>query len=121
MAPGETTKVYELTGDSLRQLVDSEAPDTVKETLKRVLRAVEAARADGLSIDVSGMDEFDIGEFSTELDDAKKLLELGIQSDTLKNQLFKRLVAKYFCDLSQDVKNNIANEIDRSFDSAAAK
>ena len=74
-----------------------------------------------LSIDVSGLDEFDIGDFSTELDDAKKLLDLGIQSDTLKKQLFKRLASKYFCDLSQDVKNNIANEIDRSFDSVATK
>jgi hypothetical protein len=95
--------------------------DAMKHTMKQVLHAIEIARQDGLSIDVSGLDEFDIGDFSTELDDAKKLLELGIQSDTLKKQLFKRLAAKYFCDLSQDVKNNIANEIDSSFDSAAAK
>ena len=37
------------------------------------------------------MDEFDIGDFSTELDDAKKLLDLGIGSPTLKKQIFKRL------------------------------
>ena len=52
--------------------------------MKRVLRAIEAAREDGLTIDVSGLDEFDIGDFSGELDDAKKLLGLGIGSKTLK-------------------------------------
>src|SRR5204863_6569515 len=38
--------------------------DAVKHTMKQVLRAIEAARQDGLSIDVSGLDEFDIGDFS---------------------------------------------------------
>jgi hypothetical protein len=89
--------------------------DAVKHTMKQVLRAIEAARQDGLSIDVSGLDEFDIGDFSVELDDAKKLLELGIQSDTFKTQLFKKLAFKYFCDARQDVKAQIANEIDESF------
>ena len=64
---------------------------------------------------MSGLDEFDIGDFSVELDDAKKLLELGIQSDTFKTQLFKKLAFKYFCDARQDVKAQIANEIDESF------
>jgi len=89
--------------------------DAVKHTMKQVLRAIEAARQDGLSIDVSGLDKFDIGDFSVELDDAKKLLELGIQSDTFKTQLFKKLAFKYFCDARQDVKAQIANEIDESF------
>ena len=35
--------------------------DVVKDSMKRVLRAIEGAREDGLSVDVSGMDEFDIG------------------------------------------------------------
>ena len=88
--------------------------DTVKYTIKQILSAIEIARKDGLVIDVSGLDEFDIGDFSVELDDAKKLLDLGIQSDTLKKQLFKKLAFKYFCDSRQDVKNKIADEIDRS-------
>jgi len=50
----------------------------------------ESARQDGLSIDVSGLDEFDIGDFSNELDDAKKLLDLGIESETLKKTAFQR-------------------------------
>jgi len=88
--------------------------DTVKHTIKQILNAIESARQDGLVIDVSGLDEFDIGDFSVELDDAKKLLDLGIQSATLKKQLFKKLAFKYFCDIRQDVKNQIADEIDRS-------
>ena len=88
--------------------------DTVKHTIKQILSAIQIAREDGLAIDVSGLDEFDIGDFSVELDDAKKLLDLGIQSDTLKKQLFKKLAFKYFCDIGQDLKNKIADEIDRS-------
>ena len=90
--------------------------DAAKDTMRQVLRAIEAARQDGLVIDVSGLDEFDIGDFSTELDDAKKLLDLGIDSLTLKKQLFKRLAYKYFCDVRQEVKDQIAREIDQSFE-----
>src|SRR5579885_1737756 len=61
--------------------------DAAKETIKQVLRAIAAARQDGLSIDVSGLDEFDIGDFSHELDDARKLLDLDIGSETLKRQI----------------------------------
>ena len=88
--------------------------DSIKHTIKQILSAIQVARKDGLAIDVSGLDEFDIGDFSVELDDAKKLLDLGIQSDTLKTQLFKKLAFKYFCDIGQDLKNKIADEIDRS-------
>jgi len=89
--------------------------DAVKHTMKQVLSAINIARQDNLSIDVSGLDEFDIGDFSVELDDASKLLALGIASETLKKQLYKKLAFKYFCDLRQSVKNQIADEIDQSF------
>jgi hypothetical protein len=89
--------------------------DVVKESIRKVLDTINVARQDKLRIDVSGLDEFDIGEFSTELDDAKKLLQLGIESDTFKKQLFKRVALKYLCDLSQEVKNHISTEIDASF------
>ena len=90
--------------------------DTVKETMRQVLEQINVSRQDDLRMDVSGMDEFDIGDFGTELDDAKRLLELGINSDTLKQQLFKRLSLKYFCDVRQEVKNKIVTEIDASFE-----
>jgi hypothetical protein len=86
--------------------------DAVKETLKQVLRAIVAARQDALAVDVSGLDEFDIGNFSTELEDAQKLLELGIGSETLKKQVHKKLALKYLCDVRQELKNAIAREID---------
>ena len=86
--------------------------DAVKDCMKRILRTVEAAREDGLSIDVSGMDEFDIGDFGTELSDAQQLLNLGINSPTLKKQMFRKLALKYLCDIRQEVKDQIGKEID---------
>ena len=88
--------------------------DMLKDAMKQVLRAIAEARLDKVAIDVSGMDEFDIGDFSSELDDAKKLLELGVASDTLKKQVFKKLAFKYLCDARQEVKNRVAAEIEDS-------
>jgi hypothetical protein len=73
---------------------------------------VDAAREDGLAIDVSGLDEFDIGDFSGELQDAERLLNLGIGSETLRKQIFKKLALKYLCDIRQDMKDRIAKEIE---------
>jgi hypothetical protein len=87
--------------------------DMVKDTMKQVLRAIVAARQDGVSVDVSGLDEFDIDDLSSELDEAKKLLDLGIGSETLKRQVFKKLALKYLCDARQEIKNRVAAEIDR--------
>jgi hypothetical protein len=88
--------------------------DTMKESMKQVLWAITAARRDELTIEISGLDEFDIEDFSNELDDAKKLLELGIGSETLKKQVFKKLAFKYLCDARQEVKNRVAEEIERA-------
>jgi hypothetical protein len=88
--------------------------DAVKEAMKRVLLAIEAAREDGLSLDVSGIDEFDIGDFGNQLDDAERLLKLGINSPTLTKQVFKKLAFQFLCDLRQDVKDRIGREIDQA-------
>jgi len=87
--------------------------DEVKETMKRVLRAVNSAREDGLLIDVSGMDEFDVGDFGTELADAERLLSLKMDSPTLRRQVYKKLALKYLCDVRQDIKDQIVREIER--------
>jgi len=87
--------------------------DAVKDCMKRVVRAVEAAREDGLSIDISGMDEFDIGDLGTVLEDARLLLSLGIPSPTLKNQVFKKLAFQFLCDVRQEVKERVGREIDQ--------
>lgn len=86
--------------------------DIVKDTMKRVLRAIVAARGDRIAVDVSGLEEFDIGDFSAELADAERLLQLGIPSPTLRKQVFKKLAFKYLCDVRQEVKDRIAAEID---------
>lgn len=86
--------------------------DALKDAMKRALRAVELAREDGLSIDVSGMDEFDIGDFATELADAERLLGLGMESPTLKKQVFKKLAFQFLCDVRQELKDRIGGEID---------
>jgi hypothetical protein len=80
--------------------------------LKTLLRTVAAARQDEIGIEVGGLDEFDIGEFTSELEDAERLLKLGIPSATLRTQVQKKLAMKYLCDASQDVKDRIAQEID---------
>jgi hypothetical protein len=84
----------------------------VKDAMKQVLWAIAEARQDEVTIDVSGIDEFDIGDFGSDLDDAKKLLDLGIASETLKKQVFKKLAFKYLCDARQEIKNRVADEID---------
>jgi len=86
--------------------------DAVKDSVKRVLRSVNIAREDGLTISVSGMDEFDIGDFATDLSDAEGFMRIGINSPTLKRQIFKRLAFKYLSDARQQVKDQIAREID---------
>lgn len=88
--------------------------DMVKDSMRQMLRAITAARQDELEVDISGLDEFDIEDFSSELDDAKKLLDLGVNSETLKKQIFKKLASKYLCDARQEIKNRVAEEIDRA-------
>jgi hypothetical protein len=98
---------YVVTQEVLRRFGDQ-----VKDTLKIVLRSIAEAREDACAIEVSGLDEFDIGDFSSELDDASRLLGLGIPSETLKRQVHKKLAMKYLCDISQTSKDQIASEID---------
>jgi hypothetical protein len=88
--------------------------DLVKDCLKRILNSIEAAREDGVQLDVSGLDEFDVKDFASELDEAERLLKLGIESSTLKKQVFKKLALKYLCDTRQELKDRIATEIDQA-------
>jgi hypothetical protein len=100
---------YQITQEVLRGF-----GDRVKDTLKKILRMVSGAREDAILIDVTGLDEFDIGDFSSELLDAEKLLSLGIGSETFRAQVLKKLAAKYLCDVRQEIKGRIADEIDAS-------
>ena len=84
----------------------------MKDQVRRVLKAIDAAREDGLAIGVTGLDEFDITDFAIEVDDAQKLLALGAESITLKKEVQKRLALKYLADARQDVKDRIVADIE---------
>lgn len=84
----------------------------VKECIKQVLAAISDARQDGVQISVTGMDEVDISDFTTELQQATALLTVGINSPTLKREIFQRLALKYVSDAAQETKDQIAREIE---------
>jgi hypothetical protein len=86
--------------------------DTLKDSMRQVMNAIASARQDDLIIDATGLDEFDITDFSTDVSDARNLLNLGIQSPTLTKQVQKRVAMKYLCDARQEIKNRIVEEID---------
>lgn len=88
--------------------------DAMKDLIRRVLTSIAAAREDGIEISVTGMDEFDITDFGTELSDAQALLGLGVESPTLQKEIFKKLALKYLSDSRQEVKDQIVREIERS-------
>lgn len=95
--------------------------DVIKDALKRVFRCIATARQDELRVGISGLDDFDIRDFSTDLEDAERLLGLNIESPTLRKQVFKRLAYKYLCDVSQETKDQIAIEIEASLDKTKSK
>ncbi len=117
-AGGSMTSNSQMTGLSKQRdyLVTQEVlrgfGDKVKDHMRGVLNALAAAREDRLSVNVAGLDEFDIGDFSGELEDAERLLRLGIPSKTLERQVQKKLALKYLCDMNQQLKDQIAREID---------
>lgn len=84
----------------------------VKDCMIKVLQAIATARQDEVQISVTGMDEVDISDFGTELQQASGLLQLGIESPTLKRQVYKRLALKYLSDASQEIKDQIGREIE---------
>jgi hypothetical protein len=87
--------------------------DAVKETMRRVLGFIAEARQDGVGIQVAGLDEFDIDDFGSELQNAKSLLSLGIQSPTLTKQVLTTIALKYLNDAPAEIKNKVAEEIKR--------
>lgn len=87
----------------------------VKSCIRRVINAITEARGDDVGVTVTGLDEVDIGDFTTELANAANLLSLGIQSPTLKREICQRLALKYLSDARQETKDQIACEIDAQY------
>jgi hypothetical protein len=86
--------------------------DLVKDFSKTLLRNVAVSRLEPPLLSVEGLDDFDIGDFSSDINDAERLLKLQIPSATLMAQIYKRLASQYLCDLPQEIKNRINSEIE---------
>lgn len=102
---------YQITQEVLRAY-----GDTVKDTLKRLLQTLVRVRKDDLRISVSGLDEFEVGEFNEELDEAEKLFRLGLSSATFRKQALKKLAFKFLADINETTKERIAAEIEAQID-----
>lgn len=99
---------YETTEEVLRAY-----GDMVKDAMRQVLGAIADARQDEIAVQVTGLDQFDIDDFSVDLEDAKNLLALGIQSPTLTRQILKTIALKYLRDVRPEIKNQVVEEIER--------
>jgi hypothetical protein len=84
----------------------------VKSLMRRVLEAIVAARQDEIRVNITGLDELDISDFGSELEQATSLLSLGIDSATFKKQVFERLALKYLSEVRQETKDRIVGEIE---------
>jgi hypothetical protein len=87
----------------------------VKQCIRRVIAAIGEARHDDVEVTVTGLDEVDITDFTTELNNAASLLNLGIDSPTLKSEIYQRLALKYLNDARQETKDQIAREINAQY------
>lgn len=84
----------------------------IKDCAQRIAAATTDARQDGVTISVSGVDEVDLTDFGTELQQAASLLQVGINSPTLRKEIHQRLAMKYLSDARQEIKNQVAQEIE---------
>jgi hypothetical protein len=84
--------------------------DRVKELAWTVLKAIGEARRDDVALSVTGLDEFDLGDFQSELADGKALLDLAGYAPTLQKQVKTRLALKYLSDAGAELKARIAQE-----------
>ncbi len=102
---------YQVTQEVLRAYGDG-----VKDFLKRILETLAIVRGDQVRVTVSGLDEFEVGEFQQELAEAESLLSLGMESKTFRKQVFKKLALKFLADVNETTKERIAREIEESVD-----
>ncbi|MBI3694064.1 MAG: hypothetical protein HY238_04390, partial [Acidobacteria bacterium] len=86
--------------------------DVVKDFMRQTLRLIAGARRDEVAVQVTGLDQFDVKDFSEELANAQLLRELVTGSGTFGREMQKRLALKYLEDGPQELKNQVAREID---------
>ena len=86
--------------------------DSMKGFLRQLLGLIAAARKDDVAVQVSGLDQFDIKDFTEELGNAQTLSTLVTGSSTFTKEMQKRLALRYLEDINQDVKDRVAAEVD---------
>ncbi len=86
--------------------------DLVKEFMRQTLRLIAAARRDPVTVEVTGLDQFDVKDFTEELANAQTLQHLVTGSSTFAREMQKRLALRYLEDSNQDLKSRVAGEID---------
>jgi hypothetical protein len=84
----------------------------IKGFLREVLELVRRARRDDVEISIAGMDQFADPDFGEELANAVGLQGLGIRSGRLEREVKKRVAMKYLEGASQEIKNEVAREIE---------
>ncbi len=84
----------------------------IKGFLREVLELVRRARRDDVEISIAGMDQFDDPDFGEELANAVGLQGLGIRSERLDREVKRRVAMKYLEGASQEIKNEVAREIE---------
>ena len=88
--------------------------DMLKDAMKHTLQMVAAARQDEIGVDVKGLDQFDIADLSTDLQNAQQILQIVPDSPTFRKEVQKRLALKMLDDSEPALKNQIAREIDQA-------
>jgi hypothetical protein len=88
--------------------------DILKGAMKHTLQMVAGAREDEIGVDVRGLDQFDIADLSTELQDAQQILQIVPDSPTFRKEVQKRLALKMLDDSEPALKNQIVREIDQT-------
>lgn len=87
---------------------------TVKSFLSRIFNLIAAAREDEMTVAISGMDDFDAPNLEEEVDAVRGLRDLGIGSPRLEKEASKRVAMRYLESASQETKNEVLAEIERS-------
>lgn len=88
--------------------------NTVKGFLKRILELIAAARKDEVKLEISGMDDFDAPNLEDEVAAVRGLKDLGIGSPRLEKEASKRVAMRYLEAATQETKNQVLEEIERS-------
>jgi hypothetical protein len=86
--------------------------DLMKAFMRQTLWLIATARQDDTVIEVGGLDQFDVKEFTEELTNAQTLSLLVTGSNTFTREMQKKLALRYLEDSNQEVKDRVAGEID---------